>query len=208
MSQTRPSITVQDVTCAGTGAGAGDGAGNGDLAAVQGLCRDFMAWVRERYADRPWLVDSHYPPEKWETLVQSLPHLHAPPGGLMLLCRMDGAPAGCVMLNRADLDGETGSPAGDGQPCEGASERACEMKRLFVAGKARGQGIARLLCRTLIGRARDIGYRRMVLETGVLQTEAVSLYESLGFRRRAPYHAFPDAVHEQMVVMERLLADP
>lgn len=62
-----------------------------------------------------------------------------------------------------------------------------EVKRMYVAPEHRGRGHARVLLRALEGRARDLGYVRLVLETGTPQPEAMALYEREGYARVAPY---------------------
>ena len=39
-----------------------------------------------------------------------------------------------------------------------------------------------------------LGYAHMRLETGVLQTEARALYQSLGFKRTPPYYGSSDLI--------------
>ena len=65
--------------------------------------------------------------------------------------------------------------------------RAAEIKRMYVAPDARRQGLARLLLRHLEASARDAGAGVMVLETGIEQPEAISLYLSEGY---APVEGF------------------
>jgi ribosomal protein S18 acetylase RimI-like enzyme len=45
---------------------------------------------------------------------------------------------------------------------------------------------------TLAGHARERGVTLLRLETGIHQREAISLYESWGFRRRAPFGSYVD----------------
>jgi len=62
-----------------------------------------------------------------------------------------------------------------------------ELKRIFVKPECRGKGIAKQLVRALEGWANELGYKRMVLETGYGQPEAIGLYEALGYRRIENY---------------------
>lgn len=62
-------------------------------------------------------------------------------------------------------------------------ERYTEVKRMYVRPAFRGRGISRRVLVDLEQRARDFNYRYLQLETGVLQPEAIGLYESFGFYR-------------------------
>jgi [ribosomal protein S18]-alanine N-acetyltransferase len=75
----------------------------------------------------------------------------------------------------------------------------CELEFVFVAPEARGQGIGRMLIRTICAWARDLGADEMRLEVRASNTHALRLYERCGFLiegRRPGYYADPreDAV--------------
>jgi GNAT superfamily N-acetyltransferase len=58
-----------------------------------------------------------------------------------------------------------------------------ELKRMFTVPAARGRGIARRLLATVEESARADGRKRVILEMGDRQPEAVWLYRSAGYRR-------------------------
>ncbi|SDW81615.1 choline dehydrogenase [Pseudomonas syringae] len=62
-----------------------------------------------------------------------------------------------------------------------------ELKRMFVADNARRRGVGVRLLKRLEQLARDNGARTLLLETGVSQPEAISLYRRAGFRDRGPF---------------------
>jgi len=62
-----------------------------------------------------------------------------------------------------------------------------EIKRMYVRAAHRRRGHARRLLRTLEDRARALGHRRIVLETGTAQPEATALYASEGYVPIAGY---------------------
>lgn len=64
-----------------------------------------------------------------------------------------------------------------------ADERYAEVKRMYVRPAFRGRGISRRILATLEEQARTFDYRYLQLETGILQPEAIGLYESVGFYR-------------------------
>ena len=79
-------------------------------------------------------------------------------------------------------------------------DRSAEMKRVFVAASARGQGIGRVIVQALEAAAIAEGVPRMYLETGVKSDEAIRLYRRLGYTACAPFAAYkPDPLSVFMV---------
>ncbi len=72
-------------------------------------------------------------------------------------------------------------------------DSTAELKRMYVVPQARGIGVALLLTRALEDEARKLGVRRLVLETGGRQPEALALAEKLGFARIAPFGEYVDS---------------
>lgn len=62
-----------------------------------------------------------------------------------------------------------------------------EIKRMFVAPANRGRGHSRGILQFLENKARNLGFQRLLLETGDQQIAAIGLYSSSGFRRIAPF---------------------
>jgi GNAT superfamily N-acetyltransferase len=56
-----------------------------------------------------------------------------------------------------------------------------EIKRMYVVPVVRGRGLSRLVLVELERRAAAAGRRRLVLETGTPQPEAIGLYTSSGY---------------------------
>lgn len=63
----------------------------------------------------------------------------------------------------------------------------CEVKRMFVSPLVRGQGVGKQLLVFLEDSARAEGCVRFVLETGHLQSEAISLYLRSGYTHCGPF---------------------
>jgi putative acetyltransferase len=57
-----------------------------------------------------------------------------------------------------------------------------ELKRMYTRPAARGRGVGRAILAALEAEARGRGARRVVLETGPLQSDAIALYEGAGYR--------------------------
>jgi putative acetyltransferase len=62
-----------------------------------------------------------------------------------------------------------------------------ELKRMYVSPRGRGQGIGRKLLALLESQAIVSGCKLLMLETGPYQDEALALYASAGYERRAPF---------------------
>jgi GNAT superfamily N-acetyltransferase len=75
---------------------------------------------------------------------------------------------------------------------DGTSSTA-EVKRMYVAPGARRTGLARVMLAHLEDTARAAGVEVMVLETGTLQPEAITLYESAGYVRIPGFGFYKDA---------------
>jgi GNAT superfamily N-acetyltransferase len=67
-----------------------------------------------------------------------------------------------------------------------------ELKRMFTVPVARGRGIARRLLAAVEASARADGRKRVILETGSRQPEAIALYESAGYRRIEDFGYYQD----------------
>ena len=69
-------------------------------------------------------------------------------------------------------------PLGDG---------SAEIKRMYTVPQARGNKLGRAILDGLIAWGRGRGFSRLMLETGDLQAEAISLYQRAGFERIANF---------------------
>lgn len=56
-----------------------------------------------------------------------------------------------------------------------------EIKRMYTAPSVRGTGVARAVLRELEEQARLLGARRLVLETGTAQPDAIRFYQREGY---------------------------
>ncbi len=78
----------------------------------------------------------------------------------------------------------------------------CEMKRLWVRPRFRGQTIGQRLAGAAIDAGIRLGYHRMRLDTLEWMKDAMRLYHSLGFRRISAYYENP---LPSVVYLEKIL---
>ncbi len=72
-----------------------------------------------------------------------------------------------------------------------------ELKRVFVHTKYQEQGIGTKLVSLLIEWAAELGYKRIILETGELLEESCYVYKKLGFKvipNYGPYVDMPESL--------------
>jgi putative acetyltransferase len=104
---------------------------------------------------------SRYPPE--QRFGPNLKPEHLARGlGTFLIARAGGRAIGCGALRLLD-------------------ETTAEVKRMYVEPELRGQGVAKQVLDHLESAAASLGARRLVLETGVHQVEAIGLYLRAGY---------------------------
>lgn len=102
------------------------------------------------------------------------------PDGLFAVGYLDGEPVACGGWRARDADGH------------GLLDGDAELKRMYVVPAARGRGLARTMLRSLEATAVRAGRRRMVLETGTEQPEAIGLYESEGYATMTAFGVYRD----------------
>jgi GNAT superfamily N-acetyltransferase len=77
-------------------------------------------------------------------------------------------------------------------------DETVELKRMYVRPAFRGRGLSRVVLAHLEELAATMGARRIVLETGNRQPEAMRLYETSGYERVEPfghYRCQPGSAH-------------
>lgn len=85
------------------------------------------------------------------------------PGGAILLAVDGDVPVGVVSLVVMD-------------------ERSVELAKMGVRPQAQGRGAGRMLVHAAIAKARDMGMRRVYIETNSVLDAALKLYRDAGFR--------------------------
>jgi GNAT superfamily N-acetyltransferase len=69
-------------------------------------------------------------------------------------------------------------------------ETSGEIKRMYTVPNERRLGIGRAVLERIESVARDLGYLRLVLETGVEQPDAIGLYVAAGYDRIECYGVY------------------
>jgi ribosomal protein S18 acetylase RimI-like enzyme len=145
-----------------------------DIAAVQDLFQEYAEFMEFQLCF-----------QGFDRELEELPGAYAPPQGELLLCRVGGAPAGCVATCRYALG-------------------VAELKRLYVRPEFRELKIGRNLTWLAMGMAHEAGYASMRLETVPdRMPTAVGMYEKLGFESSP----CPDGIDLRIVCYTRALTD-
>lgn len=77
------------------------------------------------------------------------------------------------------------------------SKDTAEVKRVFIRQEYRGKGLSKQLMRALEEKARNKGYKSLVLETGVPLAAAAALYRKIGYQiidNYGPYKSMEESV--------------
>lgn len=104
-----------------------------------------------------------------------------PPAGHFVLARDDDGPVATGGWRlRPDLDARFDATT-------------AEVKRMYVTPRARRLGISRLVLAELEATAAAAGVAMIVLETGVVQQDAIALYTSSGYARTIDFGHYADS---------------
>jgi len=66
--------------------------------------------------------------------------------------------------------------------------QTCELRKMYLYSSYRGKGFGKLLLEDALSKARQIGFKKMTLETASVLKEAISLYKSYGFVEYSAEH--------------------
>jgi ribosomal protein S18 acetylase RimI-like enzyme len=132
-----------------------------DYEAARGLIIEYATWLDEDFCVH-----------RFDEEMQGIRTMYGPPGGVLLLARIDDEAVGCIGYRTLEPG-------------------VCEMKRLYVVPAARDRGIGRSLVDRLIAEARQAGFHSMVLDTIPKLATAHALYRKIGFVEIAPYYDNP-----------------
>ncbi len=68
------------------------------------------------------------------------------------------------------------------------NKTTCELRKMYALPNQRGKGLGKKLMEFALAKAREMGFKRVVLETASPLKEAIGLYRRFGFQEFKPEH--------------------
>lgn len=99
-------------------------------------------------------------------------HYSRPNGAVCIAYNEKEQPIGCFGIRRFEND-------------------ICELKRMYLKKEARGLGIGKVILEKSLTVGKELGYKRMRLDTLPTMNAAIGLYEKIGFYEIEPYRFNP-----------------
>jgi len=121
--------------------------------------------------------------QDFEKELKSIDHQYRQPTGGLILAFKEEQVVGCVGVRKLDSD-------------------TAELKRMYVKVECRGYNIGVELLRRSLKLGKELGYKKMRLDTLENMTKAQSLYQSFGFYEIPSYRFNP---LEGTIYMEKYL---
>ncbi|MBV9574178.1 MAG: GNAT family N-acetyltransferase [Acidobacteriales bacterium] len=142
---------------------------------VQANTPEEIACARELFLEYARSLNFSLCFQGFDQELSGLPGAYAAPDGRLRLAKCGALWAGCVAMHPLEPE-------------------VCEMKRLYVRPAFRGRGVGRALVDQIIRDARNMGYKRMRLDTvEPVMKDAVAMYRRLDFREIPAYRPNPIA---------------
>ncbi|MBC9796136.1 GNAT family N-acetyltransferase [Sinomicrobium weinanense] len=95
-----------------------------------------------------------------------------PDGVLFIAYDTDQRPIGCFAIRKLD-------------------HATCELKRMYLRKEARGRGLGKQFLNTSVRLGKELGYKKMRLDTLPDMQAAIGLYKKAGFYEIEPYRFNP-----------------
>ena len=138
----------------------------GDIQLVRKLWTDYLTWGNETMQIN-YGVHPHNPTKIVEQDIKEIDR-YLPPDGQVFLAFIENKACGIGCLN--NLGKEVG-----------------ELKRMFVDPSFRKLGIGKAILQSVINAAKEVGHKKLRLNTPKFMETAHSLYLSFGFKPILPY---------------------
>ena len=106
--------------------------------------------------------------QDFATELNIIQKLYNVPHGSLIIAYSDKNPVGCVAIRNNEKD-------------------IAELKRMFILPEHRGKKTGRKLLEIALDKAKQLGYKKVRLDTLSSMTRARQLYHSFGFYEIAPY---------------------
>lgn len=136
-----------------------------------------------RELNEQW-IDAHFGIEEKDREVLGNPRKYVlDPGGAIVMAIQDWEAVGCCALLAMGDD-------------------TFEVAKMTVSGKLRGQGVGRRLLASVIEQAKTMKAKKLYLETNSKLSDAIHLYESLGFQHVPLERVQPSPYARANVFME------
>lgn len=132
-----------------------------DQAQLVALIREYAAWLH---------IDMSF--QNFDAEMAQIDAQYSLPKGLLWVAQSADTLIGCIGFKHLD-------PA------------TAEVKRLYVQPAFRGQQLGDKLMATVVVKARQLGYSRLVLDTVPQTVAAQGIYLRTGFTRIPPYYTGP-----------------
>lgn len=142
--------------------------GYGHIEEIRGLIEEYTAMLVEMQPS----VAEYLGIQGYEAELADLTKKYGLPGGRLYVAHLDGEAVGCIALRRLN-------------------DEDCEMKRLFVKPACRGHHLGRTLVERIVADAREIGYRRIYLDTLPFLESAIRIYKAYGWQEIERYNDSP-----------------
>jgi ribosomal protein S18 acetylase RimI-like enzyme len=117
--------------------------------------------------------------------LSNFPDKYSEPRGTFLIAKENSEVIGCVGIKKLE-------------------NSICEMKRLFVNDRYRGNGVGKKLVEMIAEEAKRKHYEKMRLDTLDIMEEALNIYRKNGFYEIEPYYSNPA---DGVVYLEKILQD-
>jgi len=126
------------------------------------LFREYALWLN---------IDLGF--QNFNAELENLKDMYAHPRGGIIIAREAGEDCGCVAIRKIDPE-------------------IAELKRMYVKPAARKMGIGHELLQRAIRMAKDLGYKKIRLDTLDSMVSAMNLYREHGFYEIPAYYFNPE----------------
>jgi ribosomal protein S18 acetylase RimI-like enzyme len=145
-----------------------------DFAQAAILFREYAEWLN---------IDLSF--QHFSEELSSLKSMYAAPVGTIILAKTADEYVGCIAVRKFE-------------------ERIAELKRMYVQPPHRGKGLGDALLKIALDKARELGYKKIRLDTLSHMTPAIALYKKYGFCEIPGYYPNPE---KSAVYFEKNLED-